>query len=133
MANPLESEYFGLMLLLLVLVFGFGLVLGSYVCSFGDLGDITVNVVDGDNNPINQATVTLEGGSSNNVGSGGAYTYEDVEYGTYDVTASAPNYESKTVSVTVDEATETITIVLQSEGNDGDNGDGDDDPSKPEE
>ena len=86
--------------------------------------DIAVTVSDG-NDAIASATVTI-GEDSETTDADGKAEFEDLSYGTYNVSVSKTGYESKTVSITVDEThgsfsvelavVDTITVTVEDSG-----------------
>lgn len=109
-----------LLLLLLVLAFvlgfGAGVPFGAEQCSRADTGDLTVQVVDENGDPIQNAKVSIDGGQQQPVtGANAKTTFGGVAYGDHSVEVQAPGYVTSTTTVQVDEPSESVTVTLNSE------------------
>lgn len=102
---------------LLKLVLGFAVLFCfSAVTVYAQTGTITGQVTDQQTGEslinANVFIQELSAGAATNTS--GQYSIEDVPYGTYQLRVSYVGYDTQTVTVTVDEATETVDVALKS-------------------
>ena len=117
--NKHDKKYYALLLLAFILVFAFGVVVGCYVCTGGNSGDLTVNVENDGGNPLSNVSVAVtENGSqvANGTTNGaGQVNFEDLPNGNYTVTATLGNGNSvvsNSTNVVISGSNEETTIVL---------------------
>ena len=89
-------------------------------------GDIEGVVLDGDNNnePLTNVSITTSPASNAPVTNGeGAFSFEELEAGSYSISARKSGYENANVSVQVrEDRTANATIIMHEEEEDDDNG-----------
>lgn len=77
--------------------------------------NISVLVTDEDNNPVNQATVTINDGVNDYVGTtgtAGGCTIKNVPFGNYDVTTTAEGFITDIDTLTVNSESMSLEIML---------------------
>ncbi|WP_255192717.1 carboxypeptidase-like regulatory domain-containing protein [Natronobeatus ordinarius] len=87
----------------------------------GDV-EVTFTVEDEEGDPIEDATVDLDG-DEGTTGSDGSVTYTDLEDGEYVVNADADSYEDAEETVTINGEDKEVTLVLDEKEGTGENGD----------
>lgn len=79
----------------------------------GSVSDVTVTVTNASGAPLSGATVKV-GALSAKTNTSGVAVVKSVPYGTQTLSVSAKNYKTYTASVTIDSATESFAVTLQS-------------------
>jgi len=119
--NKPDKEYYALFLLIFVLAFAFGVVVGCYACSTGSTGDLDITVENNGGNAFNNVEVVVTDGDGNEVATettdnNGQVSFPSLDNGDYTVTATPGNGNagfSESISVTIEQGndvSETITF-----------------------